>query len=121
MELKINKDEENKIMDRREIEFYAVAEDKTPSKAEIKKEICKKLNLNPELTIVVTVDQEFGMKRSKVKVHSYKNSDSLKKFELKHVIDRLNKKKDEKKEQKTSEKTEEGAKEAEKAATEAKA
>ncbi|MCL5433821.1 MAG: hypothetical protein M1538_02485 [Candidatus Marsarchaeota archaeon] len=97
MELKINKDVENKIMNRREIDFYVVSEDKTISKEEAKKEICKKLNLNPELTIIVKIAQEFGMKRSRVSAHNYKNMDSLNKFVQKYIPARLNKKKKESK------------------------
>jgi ribosomal protein S24E len=103
MELKTIKDETNNIIKRREIELYVLQDDKTPSKDEIKKEICKKFNLNPETTIIVNIEQQFGMKRSKAYVHSYQDMETLNKFEQKHILNRNNKNKKDKAEKSNEE------------------
>ncbi|MGC8649095.1 MAG: 30S ribosomal protein S24e [Candidatus Micrarchaeia archaeon] len=91
MELKAIKDENNNIIKRREIELYVLQDDKTPSKDELKKEVCKKFNLNPETTVIINVNQQFGMKRSKVYVHSYQDKETLNKFEQSYILSRTNK------------------------------
>ena len=43
MELKITSNDENKLLNRREIRFSVEQEDSTPSKDALTKEICKRL------------------------------------------------------------------------------
>lgn len=76
MEIKIENDKENKLMNRREIEFVAEYADKTPSRDEIKNEIVHKLALNADTTFVVKIGQGFGIKSSSVLVYSYPNKES---------------------------------------------
>ncbi len=92
MDLKVANENDNKIIGRKEIEFYAVQDDRTPSKEEVKQELCKKLNLSPDNTIIVKLDQAFGMKRCHGMAHSYANQEALKKFEKRYLLTRLEKK-----------------------------
>jgi ribosomal protein S24E len=90
--MSILSDEENKTLNRREIEFAVVQEASTESREEIKIELCKKLNLNPDCTVISTIHQEFGMRRSRGTAHSYKSKEEMGKTEPKYLIDRLSKK-----------------------------
>ena len=92
MELKILSNNENTFLKRKEIKFLVEQEASTASRAELAKEICKKLNLNPESTIVVKVDQGFGHKESTGVAHSYQNKEMLEKTEPKHILARASKK-----------------------------
>ncbi len=95
MEIKITRDETNDVMGRREVQIYVLQDDKTPSKEDIKKEACKKLNLSPDLTVVVNVNQKFGAKQSVATLHTYKDQASLNTYTQKYIIGRAtgNKKK----------------------------
>ncbi|HUC39050.1 MAG TPA: hypothetical protein VL944_02880 [Candidatus Acidoferrum sp.] len=105
MEVSILSDTNNAVMNRREISFSIVQDDRTTSKEEIKKEVCKKLGLSPDTTIVVEIKQEFGVRRSTGRAHSYKSKELLEKEEPKYLLERLAKK--EKKEAAPEEKKEE--------------
>ena len=92
MEINIVKDSKNAVADRREIEFTITQEDRTPSKAEVSKELCKKLNLSPEATVVVKMGKEFGTRMPRAIAHSYQNADALKKSEPAFLFERVAKK-----------------------------
>lgn len=89
MEIKILSNVENKHLDRKEISFSVIEESSTPSREALKTELCKKLNLSPDSTIVVNVAQSFGTKQSLCVAHSYKSKESLEKSEPKHILDRI--------------------------------
>lgn len=80
MEIKIIEEREEKLFGRKEITFETSYEGRTPSGEEAKQEICKKLGLSPDLTVVIRIDQAYGRGMSTVKVHSYAK---------KEVMDRL--------------------------------
>lgn len=92
MELKIISNEENHFLKRKEIKFSVEQDGSTVSRAEITKEICKKLNLSPDATIVVRIDQGFGSKESAGIAHSYQSKELLGKSEPKHILARSGKK-----------------------------
>ncbi len=113
MELKTTKETENKSMKRRDIEFYIMQDDRTPTKAEVKTELCKKLNLNPDATAIVRIDQSFGAKQCTGLAHAYADAKSMKQFEQPHLAERgMEKKKKEggQKEEAKAEKPAEAAK-----------
>lgn len=89
MEVSIMSDTNNPVMDRREIKFSVVQEGKTASRDEIKTEICKKLNLSPDATIITEIDQEFGVRRCSGSAHSYKSKEALEKAEPRYLLARL--------------------------------
>jgi ribosomal protein S24E len=91
MELKIINDTENNMLKRRELEFYITGYEATNSKADAKRELCKKLNLSPDNTVIVSLNQEFGMKRSVGIAHSYSSAAELERVEPKFIIERMKK------------------------------
>lgn len=88
MNVRIVSDTENKLFGRRDIEFDIVSESATVSKDEAKVELCKKLNLDPDATLVVRMDQSFGYKKCTGVAHSYKNAADIKKYEPGHLLAR---------------------------------
>lgn len=89
MEINIIKDSKNQVINRREIEFTITQEGSTPSKADAAKELCKKLNLMPEATLIVKMDQEFGTRMTRAVAHSYPNTDALKTYEHGYIFERV--------------------------------
>jgi ribosomal protein S24E len=92
MEIKITSDSSNALLSRREIKFYILSENATPSRDSAKAELCKKLGLDPTATIVVNMSQGFGVKRCECTAHAYKAEADLKRLEPKHIQERLVKK-----------------------------
>jgi small subunit ribosomal protein S24e len=91
MEIEIISDRMNALFDRREINFSVIAEAATPSKAELKKSLCSKLNLSPDATAIVEIEQAFGSKKCIGFAHSYKHKAEMEKREPKYLFKRLEK------------------------------
>ena len=89
MELKILTDNENKLMNRREITFRVTQEGSTANRTELTKELCKRLNLHPDCTIVVKIYQGYGIKEGSGLAHSYKTKEMLEKYEKKSILARI--------------------------------
>jgi small subunit ribosomal protein S24e len=92
MEVKIISNNENKLLNRKEITFSVDQDSSTATRESLTKDICKKLNLSPEATIVVRIDQGFGSKESTGIAHSYASKEMLEKYEPKHLLTRISKK-----------------------------
>ncbi len=92
MEVSILSDKSNPNTKRREISFAVVQDDKTASRDEVKRELCKRLSLDPETTIITQMKQEFGMRRSTGVAHSYASKEQIASAEPKYLIERLSKK-----------------------------
>lgn len=81
MEIKIEKTTDNKLLDRKELEAFVHFDGATPARGEIKSAICGKVGANPELVVLRSVANEFGLKRVRVSAHVYEDMGALKKNE----------------------------------------
>jgi small subunit ribosomal protein S24e len=88
MELKIISNTENKSFGRREITFNVLQDSGTSKRAEVHAELCKKLNLKPESTIVVRMSQRFGAKECVAVAHSYEAKEVMERYEPRYLLDR---------------------------------
>lgn len=77
MEIKVSNEKENKLMNRKEIEAVVTYTGKTPTRDEVKEELCKKLSLNPDTTVIMKIDQEYGAMASGITAHSYASKESM--------------------------------------------
>jgi len=89
MEINVTSNKENKLLNRREIDFYVIQDGSTPSKKDIKIELCKKLNLDPEAVMIVRVDQTTGLKQAYGTAHAYQTKEQVEKFEPEHLMNRM--------------------------------
>jgi small subunit ribosomal protein S24e len=89
MEINVTSNKENKLLNRREIDFYVIQDGSTPSNKDIKTELCKKLNLDPEAVMVVSIDQTTGLRQSHCTAHAYPSKEQVEKFEPAHLINRM--------------------------------
>ena len=82
---------DNKLFDRKEIQFIIDnGEAQTPRKLDVKAELCKKLSLNPDTMIIVSIKQEFGSRSLNGSAHFYNSKESITKFEAAHILSRKN-------------------------------
>ena len=80
--MKIIKQEEHKLLDRKRITAEVVHDkNKTPSKQEIIKELSQRLNINPELINLRHIYTHFGATKSKIIANVYNNLTMLKSLE----------------------------------------
>ena len=98
IEVKIEKDHENKLVGRREIECTISYAGATPSRDALKNELVHKLALNPKTTVVVKIEQKKGAMLSRAVVHAYASEEALK-AEQKHLLERGVKKEEKPKEE----------------------
>ena len=108
MELKIISNNENKLLNRKEIRFSVMQSGGTVNRTELARELCKKLNLHPESTIITRIDQGYGMRESTGIAHAYQTKEMLDKYEPKKILARIAKKSAKQQEGKEEPKAEEG-------------
>ncbi len=77
MDIKVISQNENKLLHRKEISFTITGFESTPSKADVHRELCKKLSLLPDSTIITNLKQEFGMKECGGTAHSYESKEAM--------------------------------------------
>ena len=99
MELKIESENDNKLLGRKEITATINFNATTPSKEQIKELIGGRLGSNRELTVIRKIEGEYGRKRITVRVHVYSDPEILKKTEPEYVKKRNSPHQEEKKEE----------------------
>lgn len=85
MEVEVISSEDNKMLDRKEVNAVVQFEGATPSRKEIREAVSTKLGLNPDLTILNSVVNEFGVRKIRVMAHSYKNIKKLMEVEPEYL------------------------------------
>ncbi len=98
MEIKIKSETENSALSRKEIECYITSAGSTPSIKEVTTEVSKKMNMDPDLLVVVKLEQPFGARRQIAYIHYYKDEKKMQRYEPKHLLERKAKRSAEKKE-----------------------
>ncbi|MDE1762179.1 MAG: 30S ribosomal protein S24e [Candidatus Micrarchaeota archaeon] len=91
MDIKIEHDSENKLLGRKEIEFTISYKGATPTKEQVREAICKRLNISPELTVVVNISPLYGTSESRALAHSYSSKEAMA-VEKKYLAERAAKK-----------------------------
>ncbi len=86
MDITIVSKNENKLLDRQEIEAVITFDTKTPSRKEIRAEMGGKLATNPDHVVLRNVRSEFGIKRIRVRAHIYPSPDMLQKREPNYIL-----------------------------------
>ena len=81
LELKLDNKKENKLLKRHELTFTAYYKGETPIKGKIKEEICKLQNLNPSLTVITRIDQQYGVQECNISVNSYNKKEEMMMYE----------------------------------------
>lgn len=83
MEVKIEKQEEKKLVERIEIRAKATGFQATPSNAQVQEELAKQISKPAELIVIKHIYQGFGSLAADILAYAYNSPESLKKFETK--------------------------------------
>lgn len=88
MDVKVESQKENKLLGRKEIVAVMTFAGPTPKRADIKNGICSKLGLSLDAVSLRQVTTRFGAKQLKAQLHAYKDVDTMKRFESRHILAR---------------------------------
>lgn len=77
MEVEINKETEKPLLERKEVEAMVLFNTATPSRAELKKELSKRLKTEESLVAIKKISTAYGGGKAKVLVHVYKDPKQL--------------------------------------------
>ncbi len=90
MEIKIVKDQPNKLLDRREVSFEIKHTGQTPSRKDIRAQLAAKLTVDEKLVVVQPMTPVYGVPFIKGNANIYKKEDFMKKIETAPMIKRNN-------------------------------
>lgn len=85
MDVEIISSKDNKLLDRKEINAVVHFEGATPNRKELREHVSTKVGLNPDLTVLSSVVNEFGLKQVRVLAHSYKDLKKLMEVEPEYL------------------------------------
>ncbi|AKB55669.1 30S ribosomal protein S24e [Methanosarcina sp. A14] len=88
MDIRILKDKDNALLNRRELDFIVKYEGSTPSRNDVRNKLAAMLNAPLELVVVQKMKTEYGMKEGKGYAKIYENADRMKEVELEYVMKR---------------------------------
>lgn len=88
MDIKILKDKENPLLNRRELDFIVKYEGSTSSRNDVRDKLAAMLNAPLELLVIQRIKTEYGMKEGKGYAKIYENAERMKEVELEYVLKR---------------------------------
>jgi Ribosomal protein S24E len=86
MDIKIVKDLDNKLLNRKELDFTVEYEGPTPSRADVRKKLAALLNKDVNLVMVQKMESEYGHQLAKGYAKVYESADRMKQIEPEHVL-----------------------------------
>lgn len=86
MDIEVLKQNKEPLMKRSYFEAKIVFQGKTPSRIDMKKDLCKKLESKDNLTVVRKINNDYGSERALIVGYVYDDEESMKKIENKHVL-----------------------------------
>jgi len=86
MDIEVIKQSKEPLMNRSYFEAKIVFQGKTPSRIDMKKDLCKKLESKDNLTVVRKIDNDYGTERAVISGYVYDDEATMKNMENKHVL-----------------------------------
>ena len=86
MDIKIVKDLDNKLLNRKELDFTVEYEGPTPSRADVRKKLAALMNKDVNLVMVQRMESEYGHQLAKGYAKVYESADRMKQIEPEHVL-----------------------------------
>lgn len=90
MDFEFTRDEENKLLNRTELDFVLTYEGATPSRKEMMGKLCALRNVNPKNCVVDSLAGEFGKQEIVGQARFYESEEELKATELDYIVKRCN-------------------------------
>ena len=88
MDLDVIEEKSNAMLNRRELRLKIYHNAATPSRAEVKKIVALKFDVDPDLVVVDNMKSEFGKSETKAYVKVYESADAVKLIERPHILKR---------------------------------
>ncbi|MDW7732653.1 MAG: 30S ribosomal protein S24e [Methanolobus sp.] len=88
MDIKIIKEKNNALLNRRELNLDIGFDGATPSRDQVRGRIAAMLNVPLELVIIQKMDNEFGKQAVNAYVKIYENTERMKQIEADYVLKR---------------------------------
>ena len=88
MDFEFTRDNENKLLNRTELDFVLKYEGATPSRQDVLGKLCALRNIETEKCVVDSFKCEFGKQEIKGTARIYGSADELKATELEYVVKR---------------------------------
>jgi len=85
MDIEITKKIAEPLFKRTSFDAKLIFEGKTPSRIELKKDLCRKLNSKEGLTVINKIDTDYGSERATIKGYVYDDESIMKKIASKYV------------------------------------
>ncbi len=86
-EVNIIWDRENKLVERKELEIEISHFGKgTPTRLELRKILSSLLNVPEDLIFVRNIRSEYGLNKSRARIHIYENKERALELEPKHIV-----------------------------------
>ena len=85
MEVEVISSADNKLFDRKEVKAVVRFDGATPNRNDIRQAVATKLGLNPDMTVLNSVENAFGEKEIKVVAHSYNKMEKLMEVEPEYI------------------------------------
>ncbi|MBP1909954.1 30S ribosomal protein S24e [Methanolobus bombayensis] len=88
MDIKIIKDKNNALLNRRELNLIVTYDGATPSRNDVRSKLAAMLNVPLELVIIQKIKNEFGKQELEVYVKIYEDEARMKQVEESYVLER---------------------------------
>lgn len=85
MNVNILSTNDNKLLERKEVEAEVAFDAATPKRAELKSAISQKIGADPDLVVIRSVSSVFGRKTVRVLAHAYSKKEALMGTEPVHI------------------------------------
>ncbi len=88
MQIEIAKEEDNTVLNRKELKVKVLHPAGTPSRLEVKNEVAARFKVNPGLVIVDNMKTAFGKKETTAYVKIYDSEEAAQQVEREHILKR---------------------------------
>jgi len=88
MQIEVTNEENNTLLNRKELRVKVLHPAGTPSRLEVKNEVAAQFNASPELVIVDNMKTAFGKKEAIAYVKIYESEEAAQEVEREHVLKR---------------------------------
>ncbi len=86
MEVIINSEKNNKLLNRRELDFTVKYEGPTPSRNDVRNKLAAKLNVKLDLVIIQKMESRFGIQEATGYAKIYEDEARMKEIEAEHIM-----------------------------------
>jgi len=88
MEIEITEEEDNELLNRKEVRFSVVHDGETPERLAVRDSLAAKLDKGSDEVVVHRMDTKFGMNQTLGRAKVYESADSAREIEEEYMLER---------------------------------